>query len=101
MRFHNAFLFTIKSVSRFNGLLPKSFFSGSETFFDKSKARSRRFQNSPFGLKQLESLFFYFAKIYGQKTFQRALKEIFVLGNSPLRNNYCKRQEIKRVSRKN
>ena len=55
-----------------DGLLPKqkSFFAGSETFFDKSKARSRRFQNSPFGLKQLESLFFHFAKIYEQKTFQ-------------------------------
>jgi len=26
------------------------------------------FQNSPFGLKQLESLFFRFAKIYSQKT---------------------------------
>jgi hypothetical protein len=54
----------------FYGLLPKSFFAGSETFFDKSKARSRRFQNSPFGLKQLQSLFFHFAKIYEQKTFQ-------------------------------
>jgi len=53
-----------------SGLLPKSFFDGSETFFDKSKARSKRFQNSPFGLKQLESLFFHFAKIYEQKTFQ-------------------------------
>ena len=46
-----------------DGLLPKSFFAGSETFFDKSKARFRRFQNSPFGLNQLESLFFHFAKI--------------------------------------
>jgi hypothetical protein len=27
--------------------LPKSLFALSETFFDKSKARSRRFQNSP------------------------------------------------------
>jgi len=42
----------------------KSLFAGSETFFNKSKARSRRFQNSPFGLKQLESNFFHFAKIY-------------------------------------
>jgi hypothetical protein len=56
--------------SKLNGLLPKSFFAGSETFFDKSKAPSRRFQNSPFGLKQLESHFFHFAKIYEQKTFQ-------------------------------
>ena len=56
--------------SNLYGLLPKSFFAGSETFFDKSKARSRRFQNSPFGLKQLESLFFHFAAMYKQKTFQ-------------------------------
>jgi hypothetical protein len=56
--------------SKLNGLLPKLFFAGSETFFDKSKARSRRFQNSPFGLKLLESLFFHFSKIYEQKTFQ-------------------------------
>jgi hypothetical protein len=57
-------------VSKLDGLLPKSFFTGSETFFDKSKARSIRFQNSPFGLKQLESLFFHFAEIYEQKPFQ-------------------------------
>jgi hypothetical protein len=57
-------------VSNLEGLLPKSFFTGSETFFDTSKARSRRFQNSPFGLKQLESLIFHFAKIYEKKTFQ-------------------------------
>jgi len=56
--------------SLFNGLLPKSFFAGSETFFDKYRARSRGFQNSPFGLNRLESLFFHFAKIYEQNTFQ-------------------------------
>jgi hypothetical protein len=53
-----------------NGLLPESFFAGAETFFDTSKARSRRFQNSPSGLKQLESLFFHFAKNYEEKMFQ-------------------------------
>jgi hypothetical protein len=65
--------------SPINGLLPKSFFAGSETFFDKSKARSRRFQNSPFGLKQLESLFFHFAKVYGSqfKTFKGVIFESF------------------------
>jgi C_GCAxxG_C_C family probable redox protein len=47
-----------------NGLLPKSLFAWSKTFFDKSKARSRRFENSPFGLKQFKSLIFRFAKIY-------------------------------------
>jgi len=30
-------------------LLPKSLFAWSKTFFDKSKARSRRCQNSPSG----------------------------------------------------
>jgi hypothetical protein len=53
-----------RMVSNLDGLLPKSFFTGSETFFDTFKARSRRFQNSPFGLKQLESLLFHIAKIY-------------------------------------
>jgi hypothetical protein len=33
----------------FNRLLPKSLFSWSKTFLDKSKARSRRCQNSPLG----------------------------------------------------
>jgi len=36
-----------------NGLLPKSLFAGSETFFDKFMPRSRRFQYSASGLKQL------------------------------------------------
>jgi len=49
--------------------LPKSLFALSKTFFDTSKACSRRFQNSPFGLKQLKSLIFRCAKIYKQKTF--------------------------------
>jgi hypothetical protein len=52
------------SKMRVNRLLPKSLFAWSKTFFDKSKACFRRFQNSPFGLKQLESLIFRFAKIY-------------------------------------
>jgi hypothetical protein len=51
-------------------LLPKSFFAGSETFVDKFKARYKQSQNSPFGLKHLESPVFRFAKIYEQKTFQ-------------------------------
>jgi hypothetical protein len=53
----------------FNGLLPKQklLFAGSETFFDKSKACSRQFQSSPFGLRQLELHFFHFAKIFKQK----------------------------------
>jgi hypothetical protein len=63
------------------GLLPKSFFAGSETFFNKSKARSRRFQNSPFGLNQLESLFFQFAKIYEQNSM--SAQKDFRLGNNP------------------
>ena len=34
-----------------------------------SEACSRRFQNSPLGLKQMKLLVFHFAKIYWQKTF--------------------------------
>jgi hypothetical protein len=56
-------------VADLSGLLPKSLFALSKTFFDKSKAGSRRFENSPFGLKQFKSLIFRFAKIYSQKTF--------------------------------
>jgi hypothetical protein len=55
-------LFTLPSY--FDGLLPKSLFATSKTFLYKSKARFRRFQNSPFGLKQLKSLFFSFTLIY-------------------------------------
>jgi hypothetical protein len=53
-----------------NGLLPKSLFACSETFFDKSKACSRQCQNSPLGLKQLALLIFRFAEIYEQKMFE-------------------------------
>jgi hypothetical protein len=65
-----------------DGLLSKSFFACSETFFDKSKACSRRFQNSPIGLKQLESLFFHFAKIYEKKHFNERKKKTFVWATS-------------------
>jgi len=34
------------------------------TFFEKSMAHSRRFQNSPCGLRQLKSFSFRFAKIF-------------------------------------
>jgi hypothetical protein len=71
-------------VLLFKGLLPKSFFTGSETFFDTSKARSRRFQNSPFGLKQLESLFFHLAEIYEQKYFNERSKR-FSFGQQPVK----------------
>jgi len=55
--------------SQINRLLPKSLFAWSKTFIDKSTACSSRCQNSPFGLKQLTSLIFRFAKIYYQKRF--------------------------------
>jgi len=64
--FNQYFLSGQRSVDR---LLPKSLFALSKTFFDKSKAPSRRCQNSPLGLKQLTSLIFHFAKICLQKTF--------------------------------
>ena len=57
-----------KFNSLFNGLLSKSLFALSKAFFDKSKACSRCFQNSPFRLKQLKALIFRFAKIYLQKS---------------------------------
>ncbi len=42
--------------------VPDSLFAGSQRFFDKSKARSRRLQNSPpAGLRQLKALIFRFA----------------------------------------
>jgi hypothetical protein len=60
----------LRGRTNLNGLLPKSFFACSEKFLDKSKACSRRFENSPFGLKQFKSLIFRFAKVYEQETFQ-------------------------------
>jgi hypothetical protein len=62
-------------------LLPKSFFAGSETFVDTSKACSKRFQNSPFRLNYSDSLFFRFEKIYGKNVSMSAQK-YFPLGNS-------------------
>jgi len=59
----------IIQVSGVSGLLPKSLFAWSKTFFDKTKARYRRCQNSLFGLKQLTSMIFRFAKICQRKTF--------------------------------
>jgi len=69
-------------VSNFDGLLPKSLFALSKAFFDKSKACSMCFQNSPFGLKQLKALIFRFAKIYLQKSALMTAKKDS--GNSPL-----------------
>jgi hypothetical protein len=39
------------ALSNVYGLLPKSLFDWSKTFLDKSEARSRRCQNSPFSQK--------------------------------------------------
>jgi len=71
-------------VSQLDGLLPKSLFALSKAFFDKSKACSRCFQNSPFGLKQLKALIFHFAKIYLQKSALMTAQRDLYLGNSPL-----------------
>jgi hypothetical protein len=48
-------------------LLPEFIFTWSMGLFDKSTACSRQFQNSTFGLKQLELLILRFAVIYSQK----------------------------------
>ena len=77
---------TWESMSIHYGLLPKSLFACSETFFDKSRACSRRCQNSPFGLNQLTSQIFRVAKICKQKAFQCIAQRNFCLGNSPLRH---------------
>jgi hypothetical protein len=77
-----------------DGLLPKSLFAWSKTFFDKSKARSRRFENSPFGLKQFK---FQIADLplrqdlFAKNVLMTAQRN-FCLGNSPL-STYLKRGE--------
>jgi len=53
-----------------DGLLPKSFLLALKHFLINLRLVPGDLKNSPFGLKQLESLFFHFAKIYEQKTFQ-------------------------------
>jgi hypothetical protein len=72
-------------LSIVGGLSPKhkSLFPWSKTFFDKSKARSRQCQNSPFGLKQLPLLIFRFTKIYYQKRFNDRSKG-FMFGQWPV-----------------
>jgi hypothetical protein len=68
---------------KLDGLLLKSFFAGSETFFEKSKARFRRFQNPPFGLKQLKSLFFQSPRFMNKKSFKERSKR-FSFGQQPV-----------------
>jgi len=62
--------------------LPKSLFSWSKTFFEESKAPSRRCQNSPSGLKQLTSLIFHFAKGFLAKNVLMTAQRDYGLGNS-------------------
>jgi hypothetical protein len=50
--------------------------------FDQSKPRSRRFKNSPSGLRQFKALIFHFAKIDGQKGFNDRSKGF---GQQPLK----------------
>jgi hypothetical protein len=69
---------------RIKGLLSKSLFACSETFFDKSKACFRRCQNSPFGLKQLTSLVLRFAKIYEQKNVSTNRSKALLFGQQPV-----------------
>ena len=47
----------LRPPEKIQGVLPEqeSFCAPKATFFDKSTAHSRRFQNSPFGLRQLKS----------------------------------------------
>ena len=66
--------FVVRLASGINRLLPKSLFTRSKTFFDKSKARSRRCQSSPLGLKQLTLFILHFAKISWEKRFNHRSK---------------------------
>ena len=66
-------------------LLPKPLFPWSKQFFDTCKARSMRCQNSSFGLKELTSLIFRFAKSLLAKNVLMTVQGDSPLGNSPLR----------------
>jgi hypothetical protein len=57
-------------VSKLGGLLPNHFSLALKHFLINLKLVPGDLKNSPFWLKQLESLFFHFSKIYEQKTFQ-------------------------------
>jgi hypothetical protein len=68
-----------------DGLLPKQIFAGSRTFFDKSKACSRCFENSSrltAGLKQVQSAFLALRRDVLVKNFLMTAQKC--LGNSPL-----------------
>ena len=68
---------SVKHVSRFFRLLPKSLFAWSKTFIDKSKAPTRQCQNSPLGLRQLTSLIFHFAKsLLAKKVLMTAQRDL-------------------------
>jgi len=56
------FLLTDKAAGVSTGCYPRIPFRFSQRFFDRSRARFRRFPNSPFGLKQLEPLLFRFGQ---------------------------------------
>jgi hypothetical protein len=77
----------LTKLSRVYRLLPKSLFSSSKTFIEKSKARSRRCQNSPLGLKQLTSLIFHFAKGFLAKNVLMTDQRDYGLGNSLCRSD--------------
>ena len=55
-----------------------------QRLFDKSMARYRQFQNSPFRLKQLKLLIFHFSKIYYQK-FSNVAQSIQQQANLPIK----------------
>jgi hypothetical protein len=71
-------------MSEVDGLLTKSLFACSETFFDKSKACSRRCQNSPWVLNLLISLVFRFAKVDEKNVSTDGSKE-FWFGQQPVK----------------
>ena len=70
--------------SPFNGLLPKSLFTLSKTFFDQSKACSRRFENSPAGSDSSKRLSSTSPRLMSKNVLMTVQKD---LGNSPLKGD--------------
>jgi hypothetical protein len=64
--------------------LPKSFFAGSETFFDKSKALSRRFQTHPSGSNSWNRFSSTSRRFMSKKRFNERSKR-FSFGQQPVK----------------
>ena len=81
-------VFTVRQLNK-NGLLPKSLFACLKTFFDKSKARSRRFQNSPFKAQTVEIAYLPLRQDLLAQNVLKTAQRNFYLGNNTLIGNTC------------